>query len=388
MSMTLMNRRQRYAVIIRHPSAGGIVLIVASLIAILAANSRWQAEVQASLHHPILGHSLAHWINDGAMSLFFLGVGLDIKEELCGGALSQWGARALPGLAALGGMAVPALVFAMCNAHQPHTLQGWAIPSATDIAFALTVITLLGKCVPASLRTFLAALAIIDDLGAIVIIACFYTQSLAWGMLGGAIAALAVLIAFNRLGVRTLLPYLLVGAALWYCMAGSGLHATLAGVLLAFCIPLKRSNASSSPLHRLNHALAPVIALFVLPLFGLANAGVSLSTFSFQHLSSTVTLGVMLGLAVGKPVGVFGMTWLTLRLRIAAMPKGANGFLLLATAMLCGIGFTMSLFIGGLAYAQRPEYLDEVKIGVFVGSLLSTAVGVMMFRRLACLAHH
>ena len=382
MSVTLMNRRQRCAMLIQHPSAGGIVLIVASLIAILAANSRWQAEVQASLHHLIFGYPLAHWINDGVMSLFFLGVGLDIKEELCEGALSQWGARALPGLAALGGMAAPALVFAMCNVRQPHTLQGWAIPSATDIAFALTVITLLGKCVPASLRTFLAALAIIDDVGAIVIIACFYTQSLAWGMLGGAVAALAVLVAFNRLGVRTLLPYLVVGAALWYCMAGSGLHATLAGVLLAFCIPLKRRNASSSPLHRLNHALAPVIALFVLPLFGLANAGVSLSTQSLQHFSSPVTLGVMLGLTVGKPVGVFGMTWLALRLRIAAMPEGANGLLLLATAMLCGIGFTMSLFIGGLAYAQRPEYLDEVKIGVLAGSLFSTVVGVMLFRRL------
>ena len=388
MSMTSMNRRQRYIALIHHPSAGGIVLIVASFIAILAANSPWQTEVQASLHYPVLGHSLIHWINDGLMSLFFLGVGLEIKEELCEGALSQWGARALPGLAALGGMAVPALVFAMCNAHQPHTLQGWAIPSATDIAFALTVITLLGKRVPASLRTFLAALAIIDDLGAIVIIACFYTQSLAWGMLGGAIAALAVLIAFNRLGVRALLPYLVMGAALWYFMAGSGLHATLAGVLLAFCIPLKRSSASSSPLHRLNHALTPVIALLVLPLFGLANAGVSLSAHSLEHLSSPITLGVILGLVVGKPIGVFGMTWLALRLRIAAMPKGANGSLLLATAMLCGIGFTMSLFIGGLAYAQRPEYLDEVKIGVLIGSLLSTAVGVMMFRRLASSARH
>ncbi|WP_414499979.1 Na+/H+ antiporter NhaA [Zymobacter sp. IVIA_12111.31 C1] len=381
MSSTSLRHQPRWKALIYHPTTGGIVLIIASLIAILLANSPWQSDVQSLLHHPVMGRSVAHWINDGLMSVFFLGVGLEIKAELCEGQLARWGARALPGLAALGGMVVPALVFALFNAHQPQTLKGWAIPSATDIAFALTVITLLGKRVPASLRTFLAALAIIDDLGAIVIIACFYTQSLAWGMLAGAGGAFAVLIVFNRLGIRALLPYLLVGGVLWYCMAGSGLHATLAGVLLALCIPRTAvAEGRASPLHRLSHALTPWIALLVLPLFGLANAGVTLSPAVLHHLLSPVPLGVMLGLLIGKPLGIFGMTWLTIRLRIAPMPAEARWSTLLATAMLCGIGFTMSLFIGGLAYASSPEYLDEVKIGVLAGSLLSTLLGVVAFR--------
>lgn len=374
----------RWSSLISHPSTGGIVLIMASLAAILLANSPWHDSVQAVLHYPLLGHALTHWINDGLMSLFFLGVGLEIKGELCTGQLSRWGSRALPGLAALGGMVAPALIFALLNAEQPQTLKGWAIPSATDIAFALTVITLLGKRVPASLRTFLAALAIIDDLGAIVIIACFYTESIAWEMLAGAGGALMVLVMFNRLGVRMLLPYLLVGGVLWFCMAGSGIHATLAGVLLAFCIPLDHTvAATSSPLHRLEHGLTPWVALLVLPLFGLTNAGVILNAGSLSLLLSPIALGVALGLLIGKPLGIFSMVWLAVRLRIASMPHGACWPTLLATAMLCGIGFTMSLFIGELAYMGTPEYLDEVKIGVLVGSLCSTLLGIITFRVLS-----
>lgn len=363
-----------------HPSTGGLVLIGASLIAILLANSAWQENVQTGLHCLLWGRSVTHWINDGLMSIFFLSVGLEIKEELCEGQLSSWGARALPGLAALGGMVMPALIFVAFNTHQPRALTGWAIPSATDIAFSLTVISLLGKRVPPSLRTFLAALAIIDDLGAIIIIACFYTQSLDWGMLGLALVALVTLIGFNRLKIQALFPYLLAGSALWYCMAGSGLHATLAGVLLALCIPLRPASSHRiSPLHRLNQTISPWVALVILPLFGFANAGITLSAAVLQHLQSSITLGIIFGLLVGKPLGIFCMTWLTLRLRMAPMPAGARWSTLLATAMLCGIGFTMSLFIGGLAYAT-PDYLDEVKIGVLTGSLLSTAAGIIVFR--------
>ena len=369
--------------IIYSPSTGGVILILASALAIVMANTHWQHEIHIKLHDVLfLRMSITHWINDGLMSIFFLSVGLEIKEELSEGQLSHWGARALPGVAALGGMIVPALIFTTFNLNNSQTLKGWAIPSATDIAFALTAITLLGKHVPTSLRTFLTTLAIIDDLGAILIIACFYTQSIEWSMLSGAAMSLLVLMVFNRLNVQTLTPYLLVGVILWYCMSSSGLHATLAGALMAFCIPIKNKKKTGvkSPLHLLKTILTPCIVLLVLPLFGFANAGITLDTTALHHALAPISLGITLGLLVGKPLGIFGMSWVAIKLHIAPMPYGASWLTLLATAMLCGIGFTMSLFIGGLAYGSSLEYLDEVKIGVLAGSLLSTLLGVIFFR--------
>jgi Na+:H+ antiporter, NhaA family len=293
----------------------------------------------------------------------------------------------LPGVAALGGMAVPALIYAGLNAGAPATLRGWAIPAATDIAFALGVLALLGRRVPVSLKIFLAALAILDDLGAVVVIALFYTAELSAPMLAGAAAATAALVVLNRAGVRALAPYLVVGAVLWALVLGSGVHATVAGVLLALTVPLARSpgrpDDAASPLHRLEHALGPWTAYGVLPVFGFANAGLPLAGVTGGMLRDPVVLGTALGLFLGKQLGVFGAVRLAVALGAARRPAGAGWAQVYGTALLCGIGFTMSLFIGGLAFAGRPELMTEVKLGVLVGSLASAAAGaaVLMLAR-------
>ncbi len=319
------------------------------------------------------------------MAVFFLLVGLEIKRELLDGQLSTWPRRALPGIAAAGGMAVPAAIYAAFNWGDPATLRGWAIPAATDIAFALGVLSLLGPRVPASLKVFLTALAILDDLGAVAIIAVFYTGDLSFVDLGLAAAVLAALAALSRFGVMRLAPYLLLGAVLWLFVLRSGVHATIAGVLLAFTIPLhpapgRPDDMAGSPLHRLEHGLHNWVAFGVVPVFGFANAGVSFAGLTADALLDHLTLGVALGLLLGKLVGVFGSAALTIRSGLADMPMGAGWGQLVGVSLLCGIGFTMSLFIGLLAFADDPLLQSEVKIGILLGSGAAGILGYAVLR--------
>ncbi|MBI6749096.1 Na+/H+ antiporter NhaA [Pseudomonas syringae] len=365
-------------------SAGGLVLMAAALAALIVANSPLADSYFAALHAVFAGLSVSHWINDGLMAIFFMLVGLEIKREVLAGQLASWSQRALPGFAALGGMVVPALIYVAFNWGRPDTIGGWAIPAATDIAFALGVLSLLGKRVPLSLKIFLSALAILDDLGAVLIIALFYTSDLSIPMLLAALGSIAVLVALNRLGVKKLLPYLIVGALLWFFMLQSGIHATLAGVALALCIPLgKPDEEARSPLLHLEEKLHPWVAFAVVPIFGFANAGVSLSGITADKLVDPVPLGVALGLLVGKQVGIFAMAALAIRAGLARLPDGSNWGQLYGVAALCGIGFTMSLFIGALAFPGTPELVDEVKVGVLIGSVLSAVLGVVVLRRFA-----
>ena len=366
-------------------ASGGILLMVAAALALIVANSPLSEAYFGTLHTYVLGLSIGHWVNDGLMAVFFLLVGLEIKREMLDGQLSTWSRRILPGVAAAGGMLVPALIYVAFNSSNPDTIRGWAIPAATDIAFALGVLSLLGPRVPTSLKIFLTALAIIDDLGAVIIIALFYTADLSMPALGAAALILAALIALNRFGVQKLWPYLILGAGLWGAVLLSGVHATLAGVTLALTIPLRRHAPGQpddmhSPLHRLEHGIHGWVAYLIVPVFGFANAGVSFAGMDASILTGSVPLGIALGLFLGKMVGVFGTAWLTIRLGFAEMPAGANTVQLYGVALLCGIGFTMSLFIGALAFPTSPELGDAVKVGVFAGSLVSATVGALLLR--------
>jgi NhaA family Na+:H+ antiporter len=366
-------------------SAGGIVLMGAALAALIVANSGLSAGYFAALHSVWLGLSVELWINDGLMAIFFLMVGLEIKREVLAGGLATWGQRALPGFAAAGGMLVPALIYIAVNWGNRETMSGWAIPAATDIAFALGVLSLLGNRVPTSLKVFLAALAILDDLGAVTIIAFFYSSGLNMPMLLASFATLAVLIVMNRLQVRRLLPYLLLGGLLWFFVLQSGVHATLAGVALALCIPMgKPEEEARSPLLFLEEKLHYWVAFAIVPIFGFANAGVSLSGISLQNLIDPVPLGVALGLFFGKQIGVFLAAVLAIRSGLATLPEGSNWMQLYGVAILCGIGFTMSLFIGNLAFTGSAHLIDEVKVGVLMGSGLAAIVGVIMLRSRIC----
>ncbi|OAH29561.1 sodium:proton antiporter [Methylorubrum populi] len=380
--LTAARRPSLLRSILDHSASGGVVLMLSAALALTVANSPAAPTYFAALQADIGPLSVLHWINDALMALFFLLVGLDIKREVLDGRLRTWPDRILPGLAALGGMAAPALVYLAVNRHSPDTLRGWAIPAATDIAFALGVLALLGSRVPVALKVFLTALAIIDDLGAVLIIALFYTADLSLAALGGAVVVLGALVGLNRFGITRLLPYLLLGGALWVLVLNSGIHATLAGVLLAMTIPLKASPGRpedvTSPLHRLEHGIAPWSSFVVLPLFGFANAGVSLSGFKAEMLFAPVTLGVALGLFVGKQVGVFGLTSAAIKLGLAQRPAHTSWWQLYGLSLLCGVGFTMSLFIGLLAFAERPELEAETKIGVLVGSLTCMALGALV----------
>jgi NhaA family Na+:H+ antiporter len=365
-------------------SAGGLILMASALAALLIANSPWASAYFSTLHINLAGLSIAHWINDGLMAVFFLLVGLEIKREMLAGQLASWGQRALPGFAALGGMLVPALIYLFVNRSTPETQGGWAIPAATDIAFALGVLSLLGKRVPVSLKIFLSALAILDDLGAVVIIALFYTSGLSTSMLLASAGVVALLIVLNRCGVRRLLPYLVAGALLWFFMLQSGVHATLAGVILALCIPLgHRDQPARSPLLFLEEKLHPWVAFAVVPIFGFANAGVSLAGISPSNLLDPVPMGVALGLLLGKQIGVFGFAAIAIRTGLAKLPEGSRWTQLYGIALLCGIGFTMSLFIGALAFAGSPLLVDEVKVGVLLGSVVAAILGVIVLRRAA-----
>ncbi len=364
-------------------ASGGIILMGAAALALIVANSPL-APTYFSVLKAYLGPlSVSHWINDALMAVFFLLVGLEIKREVLDGQLSTWPRRILPGLAAAGGMAVPALIYVGLNWGNAETMRGWAIPTATDIAFALGVLSLLGNRVPASMKVFLTALAIIDDLGAVVIIAIFYTADLQTAYLAGAFAVLAVLYGLNRYGVRSLVPYLALGVVLWVLVLQSGVHATLAGVALAMAIPLRGSPAlhddsDHSPLHRLEHALHGVVPFVIIPIFGFANAGVSFAGMTSDALVDPLTLGVAAGLVVGKVVGVFGVSYAAIRLGLADMPANAARMHLLGVSLLCGIGFTMSLFIGLLAFANNQMLQDDVKVGILLGSVAAALLGSLV----------
>jgi NhaA family Na+:H+ antiporter len=365
-------------------AASGLLLIAAAVLALIINNSSLSWLYSGLLDTPVVAQigalkiakPLLLWINDGLMALFFLLIGLEVKREVLDGQLSRPSQIVLPGAAAIGGMVVPALIYWYLNRDNPPALNGWAIPTATDIAFALGVLALLGKRVPASLKLFLMTLAIIDDLGAIVIIAIFYSGSLSTLSLGLAAACIAALIAMNRMGVVKLGPYMIVGLILWVCVLKSGVHATLAGVTLAFCIPLRTKNAEPSPLLTLEHALHPWVAYGILPLFAFANAGLSLSGVTVDSFTHDVPMGIAVGLLLGKTVGVFGLTWLAVKIGIAALPQGANWGQVLGVAILCGIGFTMSLFVGSLAFEPGvSDYAGMDRMGILTGSLLAALIG-------------
>ncbi|PLP57222.1 Na+/H+ antiporter NhaA [Mesorhizobium loti] len=374
-------------------AAGGIILIAAAALALIVANSPLAETYFAALHAYLGPLSVLHWVNDALMAVFFLLVGLEIKREMLDGQLSTWPRRMLPGIAAAGGMAVPALVYIAINRDNAAALPGWAIPTATDIAFALGVLSLLGNRVPASLKVFLTALAIIDDLGAVIIIALFYTSGLSLAYLAAALAVIVVLIVLNRMGVLSLVPYLVLGAVLWVLVLKSGVHATLAGVALALTIPLRATpgiahDMEHSPLHRLEHALHRFVPLIIIPIFGFANAGVSLAGFTPATLVEPLTLGVAAGLVIGKLVGVLGASVLAIKLGLADLPMRAGWMQMTGIALLCGIGFTMSLFIGLLAFADSPTLQDAVKVGILAGSLVAALAGAALLLAAPSVADH
>ncbi|AUZ57818.1 Na+/H+ antiporter NhaA type [Pseudomonas sp. XWY-1] len=365
-------------------AASGLLLIAAAVLALIINNSPLSDLYGGLLEVPVaiqvgalnIAKPLLLWINDGLMALFFLLIGLEVKREVVDGHLSKPSQVILPATAAVGGMVVPALIYWFINRDNPAAVAGWAIPTATDIAFALGVLALLGKRVPVSLKLFLMTLAIIDDLGAIIVIALFYSGTLSSVSLLLAAACLLVLVAMNRLGVIKLGPYMIVGLILWVCVLKSGVHATLAGVALAFCIPLRTRNAESSPLLALEHALQPWVAYAILPIFAFANAGVSLAGMTVDSFTHPVPMGITIGLLLGKTVGVFGLTWVAVKLRLAALPAGAGWGQILGVAILCGIGFTMSLFVGSLAFAPgSSEYAGMDRMGILTGSFFAAVIG-------------
>ena len=370
--------------LLTHESTGGILLALAAVAALVVNNSPWRAAYQAVVQAPVelrlgawltLAKPAVVWVNDLWMAVFFLLVGLEIKREFIEGELADRRQAMLPAVAALGGMAMPALIYVLFNLGDATALRGWAIPAATDIAFAIGIVMLLGPRVPASLKIFLTAVAIIDDLGAIVVIALFYTDQLSLPMLMAAGACIAVLVAMNRAGVVRAEVYLAVGLVLWLCVLKSGVHATLTGVIAALAIPM-RSPQGHSPAQDLAHGLQPWVALGILPVFAFCNAGVSLEGVHLATLAEGIPLGIAGGLLLGKAIGVFGSLVLMVRLGLAARPAAASWLQCFGVAVLCGIGFTMSLFIGGLAFEGLDgSYETRVKLGVLAGSLLSGLAG-------------
>lgn len=383
---------------LRLETAAGFVLVAAAVLALLIVNLGGVGLYHAILedtHFTIgflndiagldltLQKSVLHWINDGLMVIFFFLVGLEIKREFKVGDLSTRDRALLPFLAAAGGMAAPAVIFSLITLPVPHLMHGWAIASATDIAFTLGVLALLGPRVPLSLKILVTAIAVIDDLGAIIIIALFYGGGVYLPALAIAGVALAVLLAFNQMGVVRPAAYILVGFVLWLAILKSGMHATLAGVITAMCIPMRDpAHPNRSPVERLEHTLHPWVAFLVLPIFAFANAGVSLSGITLGTLGDPVVMGITLGLFLGKQLGIFGVLWLAIRAGLAPMPAGATWPQIYGVSILCGIGFTMSLFIGGLAYAD-PGLQVQVRVGVMLGSLLSAVAGYMLLARLS-----
>ena len=364
-------------------AAGGLLLLIAAIIALILSNSNLSDEyfnlLDTHLYIGIqnfgLDLSVLHWINDALMAIFFFVVTLEIKREFLQGELSRPKQALLPIFGAVGGMVVPALIYIFINLETGETLKGWAIPSATDIAFSIGVLSLLGSRIPISLKVFLTALAIIDDLGAIIIIAFFYTNELHFFYLSMMFVSFFILVIFNKLGVKKFIPYMLVGLFLWFFTFGSGIHSTISGVLLAITIPHRNNQKDFSLLLKIEHILSPYVAFAIMPLFALANAGVSLEGLKFNSLFSVVPLGILLGLFLGKQIGVFIFSYISIKIGLTQMPNNTNWLNLYGVAILTGIGFTMSLFVGNLAFADNIQYIDGVKIGVLAGSLLSTLFG-------------
>ncbi|SMF61867.1 sodium/proton antiporter, NhaA family [Allosphingosinicella indica] len=366
--------------------------MAAAALALIVANGPLWDLYHHTLHAPTgpvltekLGPMTAHlWINDGLMAIFFLLVGLEIKREFVDGRLVTWEQRRLPFLAAAAGMAVPAILYLLVSSRAPGLANGWAIPAATDIAFAIGVLALLGKRAPTSLKLFLTTVAIVDDMGAVAIIAVAYTAEINTLALGAAAAVLAAMHVLGKSGVLKLWPYLILAACLWYAILLSGVHATIAGVLAAAMIPVVKTpgapDAPHSPLHRLEHAIAPWVAFGIVPLFGFANAGVSLAGMGVDDILAPLPLGIAAGLFIGKQIGIFGAVWAAVRFGMASKLRGATWLQIYAVSMLCGIGFTMSLFIGALAFPGQPELIEEAKIGVLLGSLLSAITGYAILR--------
>ncbi len=367
-------------------AASGLVLLFSAIFALIISNSTYADLYFSTLEKYLfigfneigLKLSILHWINDALMAIFFFFVTLEIKREFLQGELSNFKQALLPIIAAIGGMVVPALFYVIINFGDPETLNGWAIPSATDIAFSLGVLSLLGKRVPISLKVFLTALAIIDDLGAILIIAIFYSGDLNIVYLSLMSVAFILLLLINKFNIKKFLPYLVVGLALWDFTHNSGIHATIAGVLLAMTIPHRKKEKDFSLLLKIEHAISPYVAFGIMPLFAFANAGVSLEGLSFSSLMDKVPLGIVLGLFVGKQLGVFVFSYVSIKLKIAQMPNNSNWFNFYGVGILTGIGFTMSLFVGNLAFIENMQYMDGVKIGVLTGSLLSTLAGYFL----------
>ena len=376
---------------IKKDSSSGILLIIVTILALILQNSGLSSAYTGFLHTPVeirfgalhIAKPLLLWVNDGLMAIFFFVIGLEVKREVMEGHLSSLSQITLPGIAAIGGMIVPALVFIAFNNGAEFAMNGWAIPTATDIAFALGILSLLGNRVPVSLKIFLMALAIIDDLGAIVIIALFYTSELSTMSISIAGAALVVLFIMNRLNVARQAAYILVGIILWVSVLKSGVHATLAGVALAFMIPLHSKDEQGKPFsmaHHMEHSLHYWVAFFILPLFAFVNAGVDLRGISIEEMGGNVPLGIMAGLFIGKQVGVFGFSWIAIKLGIASLPKEATWITLYGVAVLTGIGFTMSLFVDSLAYNDTKMFHFADKLAILLGSLFSGLMGYFVLK--------
>jgi len=377
--------------IFKHEAAGGFILVFAAIVAMIMANTPLNGFYQGFLEIPVsirfadfeIAKPLILWVNDGLMAIFFFLVGLEIKREILEGNLSSVSQITLPGIAAIAGIAAPALIYVWFNIDDAIAIKGWAIPSATDIAFAIGVFTIFGKNLPLSLKLFLLSVAIFDDIGAIVIIALFYSQDLSTTSLAVALSGIAVLFVFNRFKVRTQGAYILVGVIVWAAVLKSGVHATLAGFALAWFIPLKLKNEDGhAMLPHLEHKLHNWVGFFVLPLFAFANAGVSLGGISMDTMFNPITLGIAAGLFIGKQLGIFGICWLAIKAGLAKLPEGATWAQLYGVSLLCGIGFTMSLFIGTLAFEDQPlQYQTSVKVGVLFGSIISALVGALLLAK-------
>lgn len=371
-------------------SAGGILLLLSAVAAMLLANSPLSEQYNNFLNLPVsiqIGHfvidkTLIHWINDGFMAVFFILVGMEVKKELFEGSLSSYQQAIFPAIAAIGGMIIPAIVYWFIAKQDPSLVNGWAIPMATDIAFALGIMALLSKQVPLPLKIFLLALAIIDDLGAIVVIALFFSHGLSVQALFFSAIAIIALVLLNRFKVSALCAYMVVGAILWASVLKSGVHATLAGVIIGFCIPLNGKNGEK-PLHDFEHILAPWSSFIILPLFAFANAGVSFEGLDFTMLSSPLLLAIALGLIIGKPVGVFSFSYISVKLGLAKLPNGVNFKQIFAVALLCGIGFTMSMFLASLAFeAGAGETINTLsRLGILLGSTISAIIGYFCLKQ-------
>lgn len=368
-------------------AASGIILMFIAIFAMIMANSPWSSYYDLLLDIPVvvsvgtfeIAKPLLLWINDGLMALFFFLVGLELKREFIEGDLSKPGQITLPAIGAVGGMLVPALCYAALNYQDPIALNGWAIPTATDIAFALGILAIIGSKVPLQLKVFLTSLAIFDDLGAIIVIALFYTDQLSILSLIVSAVMLTVLFLFNRRGITDTAPYIFVGIILWVAVLKSGVHATLAGVVLALFIPIKGKAGEPSPLKSLEHNLHSLVAFFVLPIFAFANAGINFTDVGFEQVMSPVPLGIILGLVIGKQIGVFGFCFVAIKLGIAKLPENVNWTLLYGVSMLCGVGFTMSLFVGSLAFEQdAASPLFQDRLGIVLGSLISGVSGYLL----------